>query len=108
MTDAERLLDRVKAVKVRDGVHQVWRLPNGNLVTMSATASDHRAVKNQVALIERLMGWRSKTASVGKPRTPKRRHRRNTPSPWASSAVGIKLRDFHEQMRELFAREDCP
>ena len=102
MTDAEKLLRRIGATKMRETKHQVWRLPNDKLFTMAQTASDVRAVRNQVAEIERLMGWRSRNARVGTRRTAKQRHR-NPPSPWESPAVGVRLRDFREQLGEVLS-----
>ena len=108
MTDADALLRKIGAVKLRESSHVIWKLPNGSLVTMAQTASDTRAVKNQVALIERLMGWRRRTARVGVPREPKRRSRQNAPSPWVSPAIHVKLRDFREQMQRLLDQEGNP
>jgi hypothetical protein len=52
------ILDQLKhagAVLVRQKNHQVWRLPNGRHYVVSQTASDHRALRNQLATLKRAL-----------------------------------------------------
>ncbi len=46
-------LRRIGAVLVRWKRHQVWRLPNGRRFVVSQTASDHRALRSQMASLKR-------------------------------------------------------
>ena len=39
-------LKGAKATLIRTGKHEVWKLPNGNVIVVSVTASDRRAVMN--------------------------------------------------------------
>ncbi len=48
-------LKRAGAVLVRAKNHQVWRLPNGRRFVIAQTPSDVRAVKNQAAVLRRLL-----------------------------------------------------
>ena len=48
-------LRRIGAVLVRWKRHQVWRLPNGRSFVVSQTASDHRALRNQMATLKRAL-----------------------------------------------------
>lgn len=55
---AVTILDQLKrsgAVLVRQKNHQVWRLPNGRNYVMSQTPSDHRAARNQLKVLRRLL-----------------------------------------------------
>jgi hypothetical protein len=48
-------LRRFGAVLLRRKNHQVWRLPNGRRFVVSQTASDHRALRNQMATLRRTL-----------------------------------------------------
>lgn len=39
-------LKQAKATLVRTGKHEIWKLPNGNVITVSRSASDRRAILN--------------------------------------------------------------
>lgn len=43
------------AVLLRQKNHQVWRLPNGRNYVISQTPSDHRAARNQLKVLRRLL-----------------------------------------------------
>lgn len=49
------MLKDLGAVLVRTKKHDVYRLPNGQMVTLAHSASDHRAEKNQIRDIRRAM-----------------------------------------------------
>lgn len=55
MTAIQQQLKRCGAVLVRQHKHQVWRLPNGRNFVMANTASDHRAEKNQIQVLRRML-----------------------------------------------------
>ncbi len=40
------LLKQANATLIRTGKHEIWKLPNGNLITVSVSASDRRALLN--------------------------------------------------------------
>jgi len=63
---------------VRSKKHNVYRLPNGKLVSMSHTPSDLNAVRNQLRSVERALGLRD---GLGKPGT----RRTKTPTPPAQA-----------------------
>jgi hypothetical protein len=55
MTAIQKLLKRCGAELERHNKHQVWRLPDGRNFVMAATASDHRAEKNQIRDLRRML-----------------------------------------------------
>lgn len=55
MTAIQQQLKRAGAKLVRQHKHQVWRLPDGRNFVMTATASDHRAEKNQIRDLRRML-----------------------------------------------------
>lgn len=46
-------LKDANAVLIRSTKHEVWRFPNGRIVTISTTNSDNRAERNQLADIRK-------------------------------------------------------
>lgn len=55
MTAIQQQLKRCGAKLVRQHKHQVWRLPDGRNFVMANTASDHRAEKNQMRDLRRML-----------------------------------------------------
>lgn len=55
MTAIRQQLKRAGAVLVRQHKHQIWRLPDGRNFVMANTASDHRAEKNQIQVLRRML-----------------------------------------------------
>ena len=53
MTAPVKMLKDVGARLIRSTHHDVWELPNHRKVVLAKTASDHRAVKNQIRDIKR-------------------------------------------------------
>ncbi len=45
------LLKEHKAVFVRQTKHEIWKLPNGNILTLPSTPSDYRAWKNALSFL---------------------------------------------------------
>lgn len=61
-------LKAAHAVLVRhNGKHEVWRLPNGSIITVSRTASDRRALLNIKGDIRRGMNNPRKEQASGQP-----------------------------------------
>lgn len=50
-----KVLKEVGAKLHSRGKREVWRMPNGDLITISVTKSDERAEKNQLADIKRAL-----------------------------------------------------
>jgi hypothetical protein len=53
--EVHRLLDECGAVLVRQNKHRVYRLPNNQNFVMASTASDHRAMANNLADLRRML-----------------------------------------------------
>lgn len=50
------LLKENNAILVRDGSHQIWRLPNGRSLTVSKNrAGDKNIEKNNIKLLQKLI-----------------------------------------------------
>lgn len=55
--ELEQLLKEHRAELIQEKPHRKWRLPDGQVFTISSTTSDsRRAVKNQISDLKRLLG----------------------------------------------------
>lgn len=53
--EPREVLKDIKAVMLRKNKHEVWKLPNGAIITLSVTPRCTSAKRNQIADIKRLM-----------------------------------------------------
>ena len=89
--EIDSLLDQHGAVLKRTGTHNVYELPDGRIFVLAKTPSDHRASKNSIAALRKLLGVVRLTH-----KNPNRRKKTPPPKPPAvlePTSTGLSLED---------------
>lgn len=87
----ERILKSHNCVLLRDGKHEVWRLPNGNKFTRPKTPSCGRSHSNSLSDLKEALGLTQHKTTVGVRRQKPKKQKPDRKPAWTTAPVNTTM-----------------